>query len=313
MKKFSQLCIAVLCGGRSPEREVSLASGRAVEEALRNRVRRVHLLDTGEAGFVGRLLGMNPDCAFIALHGSMGEDGVMQGFLQTLGIPYTGSGVLSSAVCMNKIVTKKILSYHNIPTPGFVELRRGEEIVIPFNFPCVVKPADLGSTIGIAIVKDRFELESSVKECYNLSEEVFIEEYIKGVEVTVSIIGNEQPSILPVIQIETDTGFYDFEAKYTKGKSRHVIPPALPSRVFDRVEADALSCYKALHCSGLARLEMIVKSGVPYILDVNTIPGLTSTSLLPDSARADGLAFDQLCCKIISLALEKWASETEQE
>ncbi|MCM8820399.1 MAG: D-alanine--D-alanine ligase [Candidatus Omnitrophica bacterium] len=299
--------IAVLYGGDSPEREISLRSGKAVAEALKRKGHKIFLIDTAKNDFVRKLHGV--DCVFIALHGEKGEDGTIQGLLEILGIPYTGSGVRSSAVCMNKIITKKILLYHKIPTPLFLEVKKSSPVKSPFPFPVVVKPANMGSTIGIKIVKNRKEMLSAINASFKLDNEVFIEEYIKGTEVTAGILGNDNPEVLPVIEIETPTGFYDYKAKYTPGGSRHIIPARIERRTLKKIEDIALNTYKILGCSGFARMEMIIKKGVPYILDVNTIPGMTDTSLFPDAAKAKGISFDELCERIVMFGLERWQKQ----
>jgi len=301
--------IAVLYGGESPEREVSLKSGRSVANALRKKKHKVFLLDPSKKSFFKKIIEIKPDCAFIALHGGMGEGGIIQGFLEVLHIPYTGSGVLSSALCLNKILTKKILVYHKLPTPAFIEVQRGVKTSLPFSFPAVVKPANLGSTIGIKIVKNSRELEPAIKKCFSIDNEVLVEEYIRGVEITAGILGdNTSPELLPLIEIETKTGFYDYEAKYTSGGSKHIIPPRLNEKTIKEIESASVSAYKVLGCSGFARMEMIVKRGIPYILDVNTIPGLTNLSLLPDAARAKGISFENLCERIL-ISAEKNAKK----
>jgi D-alanine-D-alanine ligase len=304
--------IAVLYGGDSPEREISIRSGKAVANALKKRGHKVFLLDPSKKNFIKKILDIKPFCAFIALHGEKGEDGTIQGLLEILKIPYTGSGVCASAICMNKIITKKILLYHKIPTPLFVEVKRGCPVKPPFPFPVVVKPANMGSTIGIKIVRNKKEMSKAINECFKLDREVFIEKYIKGTEVTAGILGNSQPKTLPVIEIETPTGFYDYKAKYTKGGSRHIIPARLDKKTLKKVEEIALHTYKILGCSGFARMEMIVNKGIPYILDVNTIPGMTGTSLFPDAAKAKGISFDELCEKIVMLGLERWQKQRKE-
>ncbi len=294
--------IVVLFGGESPEREVSLLSGRAVARALKKKGYKIFLLDPAKKNFFKKILEVKPECVFIALHGGMGEGGSIQGFLEVLKIPYTGSGVRASAVCLNKIMTKKILAYHKLPTPEFVEVEKGKKISLPFSLPAVVKPANLGSTIGIKIVKDERQLKSAIKECFSIDDQVFVEKYISGTEVTVGILGNDNPEVLPVIEIETPTGFYDYKAKYTTGGSRHIIPPRLKEKTVKKIESISLNAYKILGCSGLARMELIERRGIPYILDVNTIPGLTDMSLFPDAARARGISFENLCEKIVMFA-----------
>ena len=300
--------IVILAGGDSSEREISLRSGKEVFNALKKKGHELFLLDPVEENFCEKILKIKPDCVFIALHGGKGEGGIIQGFLETLNIPYTGSDTLSSAICLNKLVSKKILKFHKIPTPDFIVVDKSfSPEKIPFKYPVVVKPASQGSTIGIKIVEKESELYKAIKEAFNYDNEVFIEKYIDGKEVTVSIIGNENPKVMPIIEIITPTGFYDYKAKYTPGGSIHKIPPDLPENVIKKVEDVAIKAYKAVKCSGFARIEIIVsKKGTPYILDINTIPGLTKTSLFPDSAKAAGIPFEELCEKIINLALEKW-------
>ncbi|MCK9265992.1 D-alanine--D-alanine ligase [bacterium] len=306
--------ISVFYGGDSPEREVSISSGMQVAKALKKIGYTVTLIDPSEKDFLVNLMEAKPDCVFIALHGGKGESGIIQGFLETLNLPYTGSGVLSSAICLNKIIMKKLFFYHSLPTANFVEINEGTTPDdLPFGFPAVVKPANLGSTIGIKIVKDRTEMLNAVEESFSLDNEVFVEEYLKGTEVTVGILGNENPEILPIIEIETPTGFYDYEAKYTSGGSKHIIPPRLNRDALAKIEDVSLKTYKVLGCSGCARMEIILSKDVPYILDVNTIPGLTNTSLLPDAAKAVGITFEVLCEKLVQLAIKKCENQRHKK
>lgn len=299
--------VIVLAGGDSPEREVSLSSGKQVYRALKKMGHKVVLIDPAKKNFFKKITEFKPDCVFIALHGGKGENGVIQGFLETLNIPYTGSGVLSSAICMNKIIMKKILSFHKIPTPEFVVIEKGVKPEIPFPFPVVLKPASLGSTIGINIVKGKKFLKEAIEECFKFDSEVFIEEFIDGREITIGILGNEKIKVLSPIEIKTETGFYDYKAKYTPGASQHIIPPRMPEKWIEKAKGIAKEVYRILKCSGFARMEIIVdKKGTPYILDVNTIPGLTQTSLLPDAARHAGITFEKLCQEILNYAIEKW-------
>ena len=298
--------IAILYGGESPEREVSLKSGKCVYYALRKKYD-VKLFDPSKKNFINKFLKFNPDIVFIALHGGIGENGAIQGFCETLKIPYTGSGILPSALCLNKIICKEILSYHKIPTPPFVVIEKNKPIKMKFKFPVVVKPANLGSTIGVKIVYNKEQMFSAIKEAFSIDEEVFIEKYIDGKEVTVGIIGNEEIEVLPIIEIRTRKGFYDYKAKYTPGESFHIIPPELPKNLIKKVENIAIKTYKVLKCSGFARMEIIIdKKNRPFVLDVNTIPGLTKVSLLPDAAKFKGISFSQLCEIILNLGLEKW-------
>ncbi len=303
--------IAVLGGGNSPEREVSLKSARAVATALKRKGNSVFMLDPAARFFVRKILSWKPDCVFLALHGGHGEGGIIQGFLETLGLPYTGSGVLASSLCLNKIMAKKILLFHGLPTPAFVSLQEGKiPGKINFAFPVVVKPSSLGSTIGISVVRKPQHLPAAVKKAFSYDRQVFLEQFIPGVEIAIAILGNNPPGALPIIQIKTRKGFYDYQAKYTPGASLHQIPPQLPENVQKKAADVAIQAYHVLGCCDLARVDLIVDSkGKPWVLDINTIPGFTQTSLFPDAARAAGIAFDDLCQKLVDLCLERHAQQ----
>ncbi|MCM8785066.1 MAG: D-alanine--D-alanine ligase [Candidatus Omnitrophica bacterium] len=304
--------IAILYGGESPERDVSLKSGRCVYFALKKK-HNVKLFDPVRKDFINNFLRFRPDFVFIALHGGIGENGVIQGFLETLKIPYSGSGVLSSALCLNKIICKELLIFNKIPTPPFIIVEKNKEVKLPFNYPVIVKPANLGSTIGVKIVNSDKELETAINDAFSLDNEVFIEKFIKGKEVTVGIIGNEKITILPIIEIRTKRDLYDYKAKYTIGESFHIIPPDLPKRIIKKIEKIAEKTYKILKCSGFARMEIIVDENYNlFVLDVNTIPGLTKVSLLPDAAKYKGISFEELCEKIINLGLERWKRQIKK-
>jgi D-alanine-D-alanine ligase len=299
------LKIVVLCGGDSPERKISLVSGNSVAKALSKKYT-VFKIDPKGKGFLKKLLKINPDCVFVALHGGNGENGVIQGFLETLGIPYTGSGVSASAVCMNKILTKKILYSSGIPTAEFIPVEKNKIPRVPFEYPCVVKPANLGSTVGISIVNNEKNLKKAIRYAYKLDTEVFIEKFIKGKEITIGIIGNEKPEALPPIEIRTKRKLYDFTAKYKKGESVHIIPPEIDKKLLNTAEDYAIRTYNVLGCSGCARMEIIIQEdGDMFVLDVNTIPGFTPLSLLPDAARHSGISFEQLCEKLIHLGIKR--------
>lgn len=299
--------IVVLCGGDSPEREVSLVSGDSVAKALAKK-HKVFKIDTIKKDFVKKIIRIKPDCVFIALHGGKGENGTIQGFLETMNIPYTGSGVCASAVCMNKIIMKKILKFHNIPTPEFVVAENGSIPNIPFGYPCVVKPASLGSTLGISIVDNLFQMKKAIKKAFKLDRDVFIERFINGKEITIGIIGNKKLQVLPAIEIRTKRKLYDYTAKYKKGGSIHIIPPEIDKRLLDKASDYAVKTYSVLDCAGCARMEIIIQeNGEMFILDVNTVPGLTPLSLLPDAASHAGISFEQLCETLINLGLERCA------
>lgn len=297
--------IAILSGGDSPERDVSIISGKSVAKALVKK-HRVFIIDSARKDFHKKIVKIKPDCVFIALHGGKGENGTIQGFLDILNIPYTGSGVCASAICMNKIIMKKILIFHDIPTPDFVIVGKKDIPEIPFGYPCVVKPAGLGSTIGISIVENSSQLETGLNRAFKLDREVFIEKFISGKEITIGIIGNENLQVLPPIEIRTERKLYDYQAKYKKGGSQHIIPPAIDQELLDRAADYAIKTYKILGCSGCARMEIIIQeNGEMFILDVNTVPGFTPLSLLPDAAKHAGISFENLCEKLVELGLER--------
>lgn len=297
-------------GGRSAEREVSLDTGEQVAEALRSRGLTVRTIDTAAAGFIAALQVGGFDAAFICLHGRFGEDGTVQGLLELLDIPYVGSGVLASALAMDKVMSKRFFEQAGLPTPAYAVLRRGEPvdldaIVRQLGGKTVVKPANEGSAIGVHIVHEPAELPGAVEEAFTHDAEVLVERFVAGTEVTVGIIGNAEPTVLPSIEIVPANEFYDYEAKYVPGKSRHIIPARVPAAVDAECGRIALGAHRALGCRGVSRADTIVTpDGAVYLLEVNTIPGMTPTSLLPDAARAAGVPFPELCERLVALALE---------
>lgn len=311
------LKVAVLLGGRSPEREVSLRSGEAVYRALVQKGFTAWKIDARDHNFVTELAQNRPDVVFIALHGAYGEDGTVQGLLELLDLPYTGSGVLASAVAMNKIVTKRLLLQAGLPTPPFVVVDRegaasrppeelARELLAQFRGRAVLKVPHLGSSLGVYLVKDEAEAAQALKLCLDQSREVLVEKYLPGMEVTAPVIGNDQPRVLPLIEIVPAKESYDYEAKYTPGGSEHIIPPRLEAALQEKIAGLALATYRLLGCAGFARIDLrLDETGQPMILEVNTVPGLTATSLVPDSARAAGIEFPDLVVELVRLALEK--------
>ncbi|SFR06313.1 D-alanine--D-alanine ligase [Desulfoscipio geothermicus] len=307
--------IGVLLGGRSAEREVSLRTGEAIYQTLLKKGYDAVKIDV-DKNIVENLKNNGIELAFIALHGKYGEDGTIQGLLEMLDIPYTGSGVLASAIAMNKITTKKILLQAGLPTPEFVTVTYREykggslnsitERIMALGLPVMVKAATQGSTIGISFVHNQEDIQPALKDSFKYDTEVMAEKMIKGVEVTASVLGNEDPEALPLIEIVSATGVYDYKAKYTVGLSEHIIPPRIPEDMQDKVKSLAKKAYLAIGCRGLARVDFIIDhAGNPYILEANTMPGMTETSLFPDAARAAGISFEGLVEKLIELALEK--------
>ncbi|MCG2675753.1 D-alanine--D-alanine ligase [bacterium] len=314
LKRLKKMKIAVLMGGTSAEREVSLSTGKAIIEALKRKGLKVISIDV-DKDIAKKLLKEKINLAFIALHGRGGEDGTIQGLLELLGIPYTGSGVLASALALNKAQAKKVFKFHGLPVPKFQVLkkedpaakgeprqRRGSRIQdLKFPLPLVIKPAREGSTIGISIIHNKRDIKKALEKAFRYDEEIIIEEYIEGKEVTVGIVGDEA---LPVIEIRPKDAFYTYEAKYIKGLTDFIIPARLSKRVYSQVQRIALTAYHALGCRHFARVDMIVnKKNKPYLLELNTIPGMTATSLLPQAAAKRGISFDNLVLKILEMAL----------
>jgi len=291
--------IAVLMGGLSAERDVSLRTGKAVLGALQEAGYRAVGLDA-ERNLAVRLSEEGIEVAFIALHGRYGEDGTVQGLLEMLQIPYTGSGVLASSVAMDKVTTKKILLYHELPTPGFEVFRRGEDrqalLARCRHFPLVVKPAREGSTIGVSIVRDPGELQQGLDAALKCDELVLVEDYIQGMEVTVGVLGGEP---LPIIQVCPKGGFYDYHAKYTGGQTEYILPAPLEGALYERIRQVAVAAYRALGCAGAVRVDFMVREREFYCLEVNTIPGMTETSLLPKAALHAGISFGELAQRIL--------------
>ncbi|MDO3378832.1 D-alanine--D-alanine ligase [Geoalkalibacter halelectricus] len=291
--------IGVLMGGLSGEREVSLRTGAAVLKALQQKGYRCTAIDAGR-DLAGQLRDSGIEVAFIALHGRYGEDGTVQGLLELMGIPYTGSGVLASSLAMDKIVTKKLLIHHDLPTPGFETYRRGEDlerlVARCRHYPLVVKPAREGSTLGISIVGDGDALRQGIVEALRFDDQLLIEEYIAGRELTVAVLDGEA---LPIIEIEVEGGFYDFGAKYGSGKTRYLLPAPLEPALYQRMQEVAVAACAALGCCGAARVDFRAKEREFYCLEVNTIPGMTETSLLPKAAQAAGMDFAELTIRIL--------------
>jgi D-alanine-D-alanine ligase len=296
--------IGVLMGGVSPEREVSLKSGSAVFNALRGRNYDVAAIDVGhDICEVVRREGIG--IAFLTLHGGYGEDGSIQGLLDVLGIPYTGSGVLASALAMDKEASKKAFLYHKIPVPPFAVISQKtvspQLSAITFELPWVVKPAKEGSSIGVSIVKENASVSAAMEKAAGFGERVIVEKYIPGKEIQVGILSDR---ILGAVEVRPKLEFYSYEAKYTQGLTEYILPPEVHPDIMRNAEKAALSAHTALGCSGATRVDLIVdKEGDPYVLEVNTIPGMTETSLLPKIAALAGLDFPHLIEEILKEAI----------
>jgi D-alanine-D-alanine ligase len=304
--------VTVLLGGRSAEREVSLNTGAQVAEALRTRGLEVATVDTADADFIAEIVASRPDVVFIALHGRFGEDGTIQGLLELLDLPYVGSGVLASALAMNKVMSKHVYAQEGLTTPEYLVVRRGDpfsvdQITRDLGPETVVKPANEGSSVGMTIVHDPAQLQAAIDLAFSHDPLVMVERFELGVEVTIGVIGNEAPVALPTLEIVPVHDFYDYESKYVPGMSRHIIPAGVSEEARLECQRLAVEAHRALGCAGMSRSDTIVtEAGAVYLLETNTIPGMTKTSLLPDAAAAAGIEFPDLCERLVLLGLESW-------
>lgn len=286
--------IALLYGGNSKEREISIKSGKAVENALKLLGYNYKVFDPVKGfEFIEEIKSYNPDLAFISLHGKGGEDGKIQSLLEFLGIKYTGSNSKTSAVCMDKVLTKKILSSENIPVPQTFSKDN-------IKFPVVVKPSEEGSSIGVYIANNKKDLNDALKHLKDYKN-IIIEQFIKGREITVSILNGK---ILPIVEIVVDDGFYDYKNKYISSKTNYICPAEIDEKLQEKINKIAKKCWEVFNCKGAVRIDMIIdKNNTPYVLEINTIPGMTEHSLLPKAAKAIGLSFEELVNEIIEGAL----------
>jgi D-alanine-D-alanine ligase len=301
-------------GGRSSERDISLRTGQAVCQSLVRLGYDAVAIDVSDR-LPQDLKEQKVEVAFLALHGPGGEDGTIQGFLETIGMPYTGSGVQASAVGMHKVVTKTLLAAHDIPVPPGSVVRKGEAPSLVkvlkdtrLKLPVVVKPASQGSTIGVTIVRRAVEWKPALALAHRYDDEAMVEGFIPGHEVTVGVLGHASGAVkvLPAVEIVAPDGFYDFAAKYQKGKTQYLCPAPLPAKVFTRIADLGLRTFKALGCEGAARVDFrITPQGRPYVLEINTVPGMTETSLLPMAASKAGIDYDRLVEWILQSALDR--------
>ncbi len=304
--------MALLSGGRSAEREVSLKGGGEVFDALDKE--RYGIVRYDPRDDLPRLAAeaSDIDVALIILHGRMGEDGTIQGFLESLGIPYQGSGVLASAMAMNKIVSKQIYLQAGIPGAPFVVADRlspvaPETILDRLGLPVVVKPEHEGSSIGLSIVRNADGLAGALEKAWRYDRRCMVEKFIEGREITCAVLGNDSPEALPLVEIIPGDAydFFDYEAKYTPGASREICPAPLSPELTATARRYGVEAHRALHCRGYSRTDMIVASDGIAVLETNTIPGMTGTSLLPLAAAAAGISFSALLDRLIAMALEK--------
>jgi D-alanine-D-alanine ligase len=314
--------VAVLKGGSSLERQVSLRSGGRVEDALERLGHEVVPIDVG-ADLIERLRATRPDVAFVAMHGRDGEDGTVQELLEVLDIPYTGSGVLACSRTIDKVLTKHLLLEAGLPTPEFFSFnetafeRLGAGQTLPaieerLDFPIVVKPARGGSALGIKFARAADDVPGALVNAFSYDDRVVLERYVAGRDLAVSIVeGEEGPVALPVVDaVPVEEDFYDFEARYEIGRTRFVCPADLSEEATARAHEIALAAYRLLGCFGFGRVDLMLEeaTGELYVLEANAIPGLTETSLLPQAADAAGIGFDSVVARVLELAFERQAA-----
>ncbi|MGC9103054.1 D-alanine--D-alanine ligase family protein [Desulfurella multipotens] len=296
------MSILVVCGGDSSEREVSIRSGSAIHQALLNlKYDAQKYICENKKDCIETILKKKPDVVFIALHGGFGEDGTLQAALEMHNIKYTGSNSLTSKVCMNKFFTKAILKEYHIPTKPAVLAKDIKDIININSFPVCIKPNNEGSSIGVEFAYDDIQLKAKFSELIKQFKELIIEEKITGTEVTLSMINSE---CLPLIEIAPKKGFYDYQNKYTSGATEYIIPARINQSTIDEINRIGKTIYKAFYCKGAIRIDMMIEKNIPYVLEINTIPGMTQTSLLPNAAKSVNINFEMLVEKILKSAYE---------
>lgn len=301
--------IGVIMGGISSEYEISLHTGREIMKYLdagRHSIDPIEIKNKRE--MIDKVQGL--DFVLLALHGKFGEDGTVQGTLDAMGIPYSGSGLISSAVCMNKDLSKKLLRCEGIQTPAWAIVRNSDELdyqrLEQLGYPAVIKPNSGGSSIGAHIVHQREKVRATVEEVLKLDKEVMIEEYIKGDEITCSVLNGK---LLPVLSIKPKAEFFDYCSKYDEEGAEENVAQLTESQ-YRQIEEVAIKCYEVLKCRVYARVDMIIKNGIPYVLEVNTLPGMTKNSLFPKCAKAAGISFGQLLELLMEYSIEARKSES---
>ncbi len=311
MSQFNFGKVAVLMGGLSAEREISLMSGNGVLQALRSRGVDAHAFDPAERD-LGELKKEGFERCFIALHGRFGEDGTVQGALELLGIPYTGSGVMSSSMAIDKVMTKRLLLAEGLSTPKYVLLRKGayttadvSRVADALGLPLIVKPSREGSSIGLTKVMQRSSMAQAVELAATLDADILCEQFVEGDEVTCPVLGSGESAVaLPVIRIVARDGNYDYQNKYFTDTTQYLVPCGLPAGEEEAIQALVLKAYRVLGCRGWGRLDMMIDAATrkPYLLEINTSPGMTSHSLVPMSARAAGMSYEDLCLELLKTA-----------
>jgi D-alanine-D-alanine ligase len=308
---MKKLTVALLSGGISSEREVSLNSGKQVFAALDKEKYTILCYDPKTD--LQRLVADAPkiEAALIILHGPYGEDGTVQGLLDLLNIPYQGAGVLGSAVAMNKLMSKQLYQQAGLPVPSYLALKRSDtldpaDIAARLGLPVVIKPVQGGSSVGMSIVRSEKDLPGAIQKAFDYDTSVLVEAYIDGIEITGGVLGNSDPEALPLIEIIPDKSheFFDYEAKYTAGVTQEICPARIDEVLTEKARTYAVMAHEVLGCRGYSRTDLMLKGRDFFVLETNTIPGMTATSLFPQAAAAGGLPFGQLLDRLIELSLE---------
>lgn len=312
-----KLRVAVLMGGKSAEHEISLITGREVVKNLNRQKYKVIPIIISRDGksfqlnnkkfLLSHLSIVKCQLFFIAMHGPYGEDGTVQGFLDLVGIPYTGSGVLASALAMDKISSRKLFTHEGLNVPKSLVLRKNDSPKIvwqKFKPPVFIKPHNQGSSVGTTKVVNKSQLKRGLNLAFSYSQLALVEEFIAGIEITCPILGNDKPKALPPVEIVPKTAYFDYQAKYDEKLCDEIVPARIGKSLSKKAQEAALKAYQALGCHGFGRVDMILKGNQVYVLEVNTIPGLTPVSLFPKSAASIGISYPQLLDKIIAFALE---------
>lgn len=307
--------VALLSGGNSGEREISIASGKGALVALNEAGYDVTCFDPVNKSDLIELVNGEFDVAFLTLHGKGGEDGAIQGFLETIGLPYTGSGVCASAVGMNKAKSKLFYESVGVPTPKSVTIYKEngadvDELISVVGPHCVVKAAEEGSSIGVYIVEGKQQIAEAINKAFELDRMVVVEQYVAGRELTVVVLGDsgapDTLRALPIIEIISSNDTYDFDAKYSPGGSKHVCPAEIDGELTKKIQEQAVNAHRVLGCAGVSRTDFLLEAnGDFWALETNTLPGMTATSLVPDAAAADGMKFSELCEYLIDNALAR--------
>lgn len=313
---MNKLNLAVIFGGQSEERNISITSGSEVIKNLDRKKYNVFPIEIEKNGVIWKhknrktsdyyslLHRLKIDIVFIGMHGPFGEDGTIQGLLDLIGIKYIGSGVLASSLAMNKIYSKQLFTQAGLSVPEGFHLSKKQHLPKKLKYPLFVKPFNQGSSIGTSKVNDSKGLEKAIKNALYYSDKILVEEYIAGKEVTCAILGNQNPIVLPLVEIVPKFEYFDYKSKYDPKRAQEICPARLNTKLTKKVQHTAIIAYKALNCRGLGRADMIIRNSKIYVLEIQTIPGLTPFSLFPKAASAAGITYPKLLDKIIDLSLK---------